>query len=202
MVDCGKGTFGAMTEVFTFVTLMRLFYSTVLVFLAIVLLREVWFIWFDRQVTFGEVKYFDGIKVEQGAADRFRHLLNQEYNQDLGRIRNHGQIYQTITGRAPGTAPDLLQLEGPTLEPATLVSASAFERFAPREQDFAALDLSFQGIEIKKLFSSVRTYLSPSVDLNILVTKGGPADEVRANIRWPREGRRLAGLLGASRTSR
>src|SRR5262249_39092328 len=86
-----SGHAAAMSDAFSFVILLRVFYTGILVFLAIVLLREVWFVWFDRQMTIGEIKYFDGIKTEQTAADRFRHLLSQEYNHDLDQIRNYGR---------------------------------------------------------------------------------------------------------------
>jgi hypothetical protein len=182
-----------MSEAFSFVTLLRIFYTGILVFIAVVLLREVWFIWFDRQMTLGEIQYFDGIKVEQAAADRFRHLLNQEYNRDLDNIRNHGRIFQKVTGRSPGRETDLFRLEG-SLKPALLTSVKSFESFAPKERDFANLDISFQGVEIRKLFSSLRSYLSPSVDLNLILTKISDGD-MRANIRWPREARPLEGLV-------
>jgi len=182
-----------MSQALSFVTLLRVFYTGILLFFAIILLREVWFIWFDRHMTLGEIKYFDGIKVEQAAGDRFRHLLRQEYNHDLDHIRNYARIFQTITGRASDSKPSLFRLEG-KLEPANLTSAKGFESFAAKEHEFAALDISFQGIDIKRIFSSVRTYLSPSVDLNLVVTKNS-AEDMRVNIRWPREGRALEGLF-------
>jgi hypothetical protein len=182
-----------MKDIFSFVVLLRLFYSSFLLFIALVLMREVWFVWFDRQMTFGEIKYFDGVDVKQGAADRFRYLLNQEYNRALDDIRQYRQILETISGRPIGEKPDLLHLEG-SVDPTVLTRATGFESFEPKQGDFAQLDLSFQGIDVKKLFSSVRSYLSPSVDLNLLVTKYG-ADDMRANIRWPREGRPLEGEL-------
>ena len=162
-----------MSQALSFVTLLRVFYTGILLFFAIILLREVWFIWFDRHMTLGEIKYFDGIKVEQAAGDRFRHLLRQESDHDLDHIRNYARIFQTITGRASDSKPSLFRLEG-KLEPANLTSAKGFKSFAAKEHEFAALDISFQGIDIKRIFSSVRTYLSPSVDLDSLLRKIPP----------------------------
>ena len=111
-----------MSDAVSFVTLLRSFYSVILIFVAIVLLREVWFIWFDRQMTLGEIKYFDGIKIEQAAADRFRHLLSQEYNRDLDHIRNYAGIFQTISGGEPGAEVNLLALKGERIDPNLLTS--------------------------------------------------------------------------------
>jgi hypothetical protein len=198
-----------MKDIFSFAILLRIFYSGILLFLVCVLLREVGLMWFDRQMTFGEVKYFDGTDFKPGAADRFRYLLNQEYNHALENIKDYKTIFQAISGNSLSAGRDLsgllnLDQSNPntvnqnrgekTIDPAVLSRAKGFESFESKRGDFAQLDISFQGVDVKKLFSSVRTYLSPSVDLNLFITKYG-AEDMRANIRWPREARPLEGVL-------
>lgn len=159
-----------MKEVFAIVVLMRVLYSGVLLFAAFALAREVRFVWFDRHLTFGDIKYFDGTKIEENAGDRFRYLLSQEYNHALDHIREYKSILETLRGGDDAALPNLLALRN-TIDLNALAVAKNFESFEPKRGDFAQLDLTFQGIDFKKLFSSVRTYLSPSVDVNLLVTK-------------------------------
>lgn len=179
----------------SFVVLLRIFYSGLLAFVALVLLREVWFVWFERQMTFGEIKYFNDNKVEEDAASRFKYLLSQEYSLTLGDIRDRNYIVQSAESRNFWwlfTRREFTSSESPEF----LKRTKDFESFSEKRVSFADLDLNFQGIDFRKLFSSIRTYLSPSVDIKLVLTKRTATNsqtEMYGSVKWPRDGRPLQG---------
>jgi hypothetical protein len=164
---------------------VRVFYTVLLVAIVLLLLREIWLLWFSRQLTFGDLKYFDGPKPEDGASNRLRHMMKSEYESIIWLIKNQPKPVPT----------SLLTLSG-QIDTAAL--PKAFEPITSKATEFSDIDLTFQGINVQKLLSSFRTYLSPSVDLKVVVLRQSPQASQVA-VHWPSEVGTLVGPLSRFR---
>jgi hypothetical protein len=151
----------------------KIVYTAILLGLVAVLARELYSLWWDRSLYVGQFQYFMDGKADDAQGKAFpAHILGKH------------QLLRSALIEEQQRRVEERQVKTPDKAEVYLLPLSSLPDIARWQTVLSDVELKIQGFDLGKLFTQLRTSISPPDEINGFVEKTGGI--VRASVNWPK----------------